>query len=165
MIVLGLDPGTTKSAIVLWNGQSVTLAREVDNGVLLSLLRSSETLMGAEGLDLPDRPVLVIEKFESMGMVVGMEVMETIYWSGRFDEAYARKPWGVVGRVTRRDVKLHLCGNMRAKDTNVRQALIDRFGGIQAVGTRKSPGPLHSVTGHCWSALAVAVTYFDQANK
>ncbi len=157
MIVLGCDPGTTKSAIVLWNGQSVTLASEMPNEALLDLLRRARDEFREE----KSCPMLAIEKFESMGMVVGAEVFETVYWSGRFHEAY---PDDSVGRVTRRDVKLHLCGNMRAKDTNVRQALIDRFGGVGAVGTRKSPGPLHGVTGHCWSALAVAVTYYDKAN-
>jgi hypothetical protein len=43
---------------------------------------------------------------------------------------------------------------MRAKDANIRQALIDRFG---AVGTKKMPGPLFGVSSHYWAALAVAV--------
>jgi hypothetical protein len=57
--------------------------------------------------------------------------------------------------VFRRDVKLHLCGSARAKDPNIRQALLDRFG---PVGTKKAPGPLYGVKSHIWSALAVAVT-------
>jgi hypothetical protein len=43
---------------------------------------------------------------------------------------------------------------MRAKDPNVRQALLDKIG---PVGTKKNPGPLYGVSGHGWSALAVAV--------
>jgi hypothetical protein len=64
-------------------------------------------------------------------MPVGAEVFETIYWSGRFAEAY-----GVEhdARITRIDVKMHLCHSPRAKDGNVRQALIDRFG---KPGTKK----------------------------
>lgn len=64
--------------------------------------------------------------------------------------------------MTRRAVKLHLCGSMRAKDGNIRQALVDRFGGqAQAVGTKKAPGPLFGLSSHRWSALAVAVTWWD----
>ncbi len=69
------------------------------------------------------------------------------------------------GLLKRFDVKLHLCGNARAKDTNIRQALIDRFGGIEgkskAVGTKKAPGPLYGCKSHMWAALAVAVTWWD----
>ena len=64
--------------------------------------------------------------------------------------------------VYREDVKLHLCGSPRAKDANIRQALIDRWGGkAEAVGTVKKPGPLYGVKSHAWSALAVAVTALE----
>jgi len=61
---------------------------------------------------------------------------------------------------------MHLCKNNRAKDANIRQALLDRFpatGGGKApqIGTKKQPGPLYGVTSHLWSALAVAVTWAD----
>jgi hypothetical protein len=48
---------------------------------------------------------------------------------------------------------------MKAKDANVRQALIDRYGGkAEAIGTVKKQGPLYRVKSHAWQALAVAVT-------
>jgi len=47
---------------------------------------------------------------------------------------------------------------MKAKDANIRQALIDKLG---PVGTKKSPGPLWGVKSHIWSALAVAVTALE----
>jgi hypothetical protein len=62
---------------------------------------------------------------------------------------------GVVRLIPRRDVKLTLCGSARAKDTNIRQALIDALG---EVGTKKNPGPLYGVSGHYWAALGVAYT-------
>jgi len=58
-------------------------------------------------------------------------------------------------------VKLHLCGSARAKDTNIRQALIDRYGGSAAIGKKAAPGPLYGVSKDVWSALAVAVTAAD----
>ena len=67
--------------------------------------------------------------------------------------------------VYRKDVKLHLCGDLRAKDANIRQALIDLFGPgkERAIGKKKTPGPLYGIRKHEWSALAVAVTYHDRA--
>ena len=66
--------------------------------------------------------------------------------------------------VYRHEVKLHLCGSARAKDANVRQALIDRFGPGKelAIGRKAAPGPLYGMTGDCWAALGVAVTDADQ---
>jgi hypothetical protein len=61
-------------------------------------------------------------------------------------------------------VKMHLCGNTRAKDGNIRQALLDRFGPGKAIacGTKKQPGPLYGVSKDVWQALALAVTWSDQ---
>jgi len=94
------------------------------------------------------------EHLQCFGMAIGKETFETAYWIGSIRE-YCRTLGAPFHRVYRSEVKMHLCQSMRAKDANVRQALIDRFG---AVGTKKNPGPLHGVSGHCWSALAVAVT-------
>ena len=102
---------------------------------------------------------IAIEMIASYGMAVGKEVFETCVWIGRFVQAA-----GVdrVRLVYRKDVKLHLCGSPRAKDANIRQALIDRWGGkAEAVGTVKRPGPLYGVKSHAWAALAVAVTALE----
>ena len=76
------------------------------------------------------------------------------------------RDWPKPAELTRRAVKLHLCGSARAKDTNIRAALIDRFGGTggrrAAVGLKASPGPLYGIRSHEWAALAVAVTWHDQ---
>jgi hypothetical protein len=62
----------------------------------------------------------------------------------------------------RATVKAHLCRSAKAKDSNVRQALIDLFGGKEnAIGTKKTPGPLYGISGDVWAALAVAVTWYD----
>jgi len=100
--------------------------------------------------------VLAIEMIASYGMAVGRDVFETCVWIGRFVEAWR---WPAEPRlIYRRDVKLHLCGSSRAKDANVRQALIDLYGGPSAIGKKASKGPLYGVKSHAWSALAVAVT-------
>lgn len=59
-------------------------------------------------------------------------------------------------------MKLHLCSDMRAKDSNIWQALLDRFGGKSAaVGLKKTPGPLYGITSHARAALALAITDHD----
>jgi hypothetical protein len=77
-------------------------------------------------------------------------------WAGRFAEAAHRVP---VVLLPRRAVKLALCGDSRAKDANIRQAFIDRFGGSAAIGRKAAPGPLYVISRDVWSALAIAVTY------
>ena len=101
----------------------------------------------------------VIEMVASYGMPVGREVFETVRWIGRFHEAF-----GGAEYVYRKDVKIHLCQSMRAKDANVRQAILDLFppaggGKVPQVGTKLQPGPLYGVRKDIWSALAVALTF------
>jgi hypothetical protein len=86
----------------------------------------------------------------SYGMAVGSSIFETCVWIGRFIEV-ARTP---VRLCYRKDVKMHLCGSMRAKDGNIRQRLIDIFG---PQGTKKQPGKTYGIKSHTWAALAVAV--------
>jgi hypothetical protein len=57
-------------------------------------------------------------------------------------------------------VKLHLCHYSRAKEGNIRQALIDRFGG-QAVLKSAAPGPPYGISGDVWAALALGMTWVD----
>lgn len=146
MTVIGLDPGPVRSAIVALDGLRIVQHDTLPNAEVLRLLSNLGPTFGT----------LVIEKIEAMGMTVGAEVFETVFHSGRFAQAW-RGPWD---RVTRRQVKLHLCGHMRAKDPNVRQSLVDKFGGKElAIGRKHSPGPLYGVSGDQWSALAVAITW------
>ena len=140
-MLIGIDPGPRESAFVVWGGDRVVRACDMANAEL------------AEYLDSASSPV-ACEWIESFGMAVGREVFETVFAIGTFSQ-HAR-----LRLVPRRDVKMHLCQSVRAKDGNIRQALIDRFG---SVGTRKNPGPLFGISNHRWAALAVAVTAFDVA--
>jgi hypothetical protein len=101
-------------------------------------------------LDAMFKHRVAIEWIESYGMAVGQEVFRTVFQIGRMQQQL-----GPVRLIPRRDVKLTLCGSARAKDTNIRQALIDAIG---EVGTKKNPGPLYGVSGHYWAALGVAYT-------
>lgn len=147
-LILAIDPGNEMSAYVLWDGQSIKHHAKVDNGALLYTI--------GNGVLLCD--VLVIEQIASYGMAVGESVFETVFWSGRFAQVFHAqlKP---VFRLKRMEVKMHLCHSSRAKDGNIRQALIDRLG---LPGTKKNPGGTYGIHADEWAALAVAVTWWDQ---
>lgn len=151
-MLIAIDPGPEQSAYVLYDTVNGTPAafEKVPNQLLLDTL---------EPLVEQDGNTAAIEMIASYGMPVGAEVFETCLWIGRYAETFARL--GVPVRfVYRKDVKVHLCGSVRAKDGNVRQALIDRYGPGKelAVGRKATPGPLYGVSGDVWAALAVAVT-------
>lgn len=149
MKVLAIDPGCTESAFVLFDGERVSDHGILPNAEMLRRIRAR--LFGG-----PD-VLTVIEAIESYGMAVGRSTFETVFWAGRFAQAAGR-----FGRLPRSTIKLHLCHSRRAKDGNIRQALLDRFGGkVAAVGTKHAPGPIHGVTSHRLAALAVAVTWWD----
>jgi hypothetical protein len=155
LTVLAIDPGYEQSAYVLFDGRAVVEHAIEPNADLLR--RLSSRWRGNE------ISAIVLEQIESFGMAVGREVFETVFWTGRFfDRAQHTTP--TVDRMPRRTVKLHLCQSARAQDSNIRVALLDRFGGKErAIGKKKSAGPLFGIKSHEWSALAIAVTYWDQA--
>jgi hypothetical protein len=86
---------------------------------------------------------------------------QTVFWTGRFFEAATRRG-ADVSRLPRKAIRIHLCGSARAQDSNLRVALMDRFGGGErAKGTKKAKGPLFGIKSHEWSALALGVTWWD----
>ncbi len=148
MDLIAIDPGSEKSAVVEWKDGMIVVHTIEENKVLLDWLACRNSL-----------PTVVIEMVASYGMAVGAEVFETCVWVGRFMEAS-----GVcANRMFRSEVKMHLCGNTKAKDGNIRQRLIDIYGGGKGEkfvkGTKKAPGPLYGFAADQWQALALGVTY------
>lgn len=143
-IVLGIDPGPKEHAFVWWDAD--------ENRVIeLQTRPSFEVLYSPVQRSLLSKvKTVACEWIESYGMAVGQEVFRTVAGIGWLAGTIGTE----VRLVPRKAVKMHLCQSMRAKDANIRQSLIDRFG---AVGTKKAPGPLFGVSSHYWAALAVAV--------
>ena len=152
MRLLAIDPGNEESAAVIYDttGGEVLEFHKMPNGEMLGWLWAAH----AVGCEL-----LAVEMIASYGMPVGAEVFDTCVWIGRFLDRWDSRCHARWVRIFRKNVKLHLCGTTRAKDPNVRQALIDRYGGKEkAIGKKATPGPLYGISGDCWAALAVAVT-------
>ena len=151
MKILALDPGTTKSGAV-WLSDDLT----VDSCAILD----NEDLL--QFLTVEDSDVLAVEWIKAMGMPQSDDVIETVEWIGRFRERWGRR--GPFVKITRREVKMYICGRMDAKDPNIRQSLIDMYpktggGKVPQIGIKAQPGPLFGMSSHCWSALAVGITY------
>jgi hypothetical protein len=146
MKILAVDPGNVESAYIFFDG-GIGRFGKVPNADMREIIlqaRNSGT-------------VLACEMIASYGMAVGASVFETCVWIGRFLEA-----WGddkTVRLVKRIEVKSHVCHSAKAKDANIRQALIDRFG---EPGKKSSPGATYGISADVWAALAVAVTAYDK---
>lgn len=147
--ILAIDPGTTESGWCLYH---------TERGVMGSGVKPNDLMLDEIRYQPFDH--LAIEMIASYGMAVGREVFETCVWIGRMIETFQYPR--AVRLVYRRDVKLHLCGSPRAKDANIRQALLDLIG---PQGTKKQPGPTYGVKSHAWAALGVAVTAAHQMRE
>jgi len=152
--LIGIDPGTTESAFVAMSGRDLVRFGKVPNDMMLSQLNY-------EAIQSDNLAVLVVEMVSSYGMPVGSEMFDTCVWIGRFIQVWGRR----TERIVRQTVRAAMCHSSKATDSNVRAALIERYGGqTAAIGNVKKKGPLHGVTGDVWSALAVATTYLERAD-
>lgn len=149
--LLCVDPGPVLSAWCF-----------VEDGVLLDFGKwPNEMLleMARCGRGGSCMPLLVIEDIESFGMPVGREVFRTAQWIGRFIEA--REDGGEGGNhrlLPRSLVKLTMCGTRKARDANVRQAVIDRVGEPPTKARPNARLPRRPAADE-WNALAIALTF------
>ena len=141
-IVVGIDPGPVESAYVVWDGTDILEYGDLNNGVLLPFMAEHDGIKA-------------IEQIRGFGILASNPLFDTCVWVGRFVQAWGEE---VCELVPRKTVVTHLCGNARAGDKFVREALIARIG---PQGTKKEPGPTYGIAGHKWPALAVAVAYAD----
>jgi len=161
MLLIAIDPGSTESAFVVWDGESICHKGKEPNDAALQIVQDF-------GVNSFNR--CAIEQVASYGMAVGAEVFETVRWAGRFEQAFGAER---VDRIKRMEVKMHLCHRPTANDANIRQAIIDRFGGPSSIrsrqkakpkkGTPETPaGALYGVSGDEWTALGVALAWWDK---
>ncbi len=152
-MILSIDPGNEYSAYSLLNEElkPVKFGKVLNHELLVIL---DDLLSSAF---VTDFAIEMIGHYGT-GMPAGKTVFDTCVWIGRFTERYFQIRAKEPTYIMRKDEKINLCGNMKAKDSNIRQALIDRFG---PVGTKKNPGWFYGVSKDVWAAIAVGVTFHD----
>ncbi len=140
MNILGIDPGSTLSAYVMYRADT----REIlERGILANDLLIDMLSVICDVGDI----AVYIEMVASYGMPVGKDVFETCVIIGKIVRELERE--GIPVRyIYRKDVKMTLCGSMKAKDANIRQACIDILGKEACRGIKKD----------MWSALAICLT-------
>lgn len=164
-MILAIDPGNIESGYVVVDENTL---RPLDKGKVKNEKLLDDICM-ERFEDLDDKESIehvAIEMVASYGMPVGATVFETCVWIGRFIEAI---PTDVEPKfIYRKDEKINICHTMKAKDSNIVQALIDRFApntSNKGKGTKKEPGWFYGFKKDIWQAYAVAVTYHDMYLK
>lgn len=158
--IFAIDPGTEESGFVFYNHPFIPRKGKIKNKLILDIISESAF------------DILVCEMIASYGMPVGQTTFETCVWIGRFLQlaelkgkhtalVFKKKYNPEIGAES---VNQCICKNNKAKDKNIRQAIIDMYpatggGKIPPVGIKSNPGPLFGISGDMWSALAVAITY------
>lgn len=155
--ILAIDPGNIESAyVVIDDDLRPVWFGKVANHELLEKVGdlTNDPEFGGAAL-------VAIEMVASYGMPVGADVFETCVWIGRF---YQRLVHRLPLLVKRHPVKVHHCHSGKAKDSNIVQALVDRFAPGQpnkGKGTKAQPGWFHGFAADVWQAYALAVYVAD----
>ena len=157
VLVLGIDPGSSKSGWALWEpGRKVHASAKDDGGAMYNdrLLHACRTSAGLANIDL-----VVIER-----MVIYQRSMDTIHdtivYYGRLIEVLNQRGAEFV-LVKRSEVCSHLsiATGKGSRDSKVIETVKHIVG---SPGTKSAPGPTYGVTGHSWQALGAAIAGYDK---
>jgi len=182
MIIFGIDPGPVESAYLVFEDinfedskfdfekrtfQSFLKERlenskinlfeyaKIENEALLIQIQKIIDYYFDEDI------IFAIEGIVNYGMPVGNNTIRTITYYGRLYQFLLAR--GVkkedIYIVSRQEVKKHHCGGATvAKDGNIRQALIDKYG---EPGTQKNVGFTYGIVNDMWSAFGIATYIYE----
>lgn len=156
MRILAIDPGNMETGYAILQLPEFQLIEfgKTENNALLGRFKAPLNV-----------DAVAIEMVASYGMAVGREVFETCVWIGRFTQALQGEN---INYIYRREEKLALCHDSKAKDSNIRQALIDRYAKHDlknGKGTKANPDVFYGVSKDVWQAIAVGVTHFEKQQR
>lgn len=157
MKILAIDVGTTETGFCLIDKDTYRPIRfgKVSNEELLNIVKNE------------DYDILIYEEFQSYGMPIGISTITSITWNGRYIQSALDRN-KIVDYIYRKEEKLNLCGSMKAKDSNIRQALIDRFAKFDfknGKGVKGNTDFFYGFSKDVWSAFAVGVTWLDKQKE
>ena len=157
MRIAAIDPGPTKSALVVCEMLGAQQLPTLHEWVVLD----NEALLTRLGCEHSWHRVL-IERVAPYGQTIGWETIETIEWLSKF-AFQAELHIHHVNPIARTQVKLALFGTtQRITDSAIRDEIIHRYGGkAQAVGKKKTPGPLYGLKADLWQAFALIIAWPD----
>lgn len=155
MKILGIDPSNVHSAYCLVDTKDMHPIEFgiIDNQEMIKNIKRIKEECGENEIIH-----FVIEGMQNQGMPVGNTVFDTVLLIGRFIEHAIFNSYDKIIMIYRRDEKLCICNNTRAKDSNIRQALINKYG---EVGIKKNQGFFYGFKKDCWAAFAVIETYHE----
>ena len=164
MRFIACDPGNEKSALVIYDAYAKTIGGQFigpnkDCRLWLKHLAPIHQLLVMEYT----KPYVRYTKAKKP--YFPSQVMLTAREQGRFQEIFEsvdRK----VDYIFRQTVKAHIAGKATANDSEIRKALLDRYGGERvALGKKASPGPLWGIKADLWQALAAGIAYAEKKLK
>lgn len=153
-MIFAIDPGNEQSAYVCLNDDFSI--KEGDK------LENEDIICGLENfLDYGNNKHVAIEMVACYGMAVGKTVFDTCVFIGRLVQVCIEHDIEPTF-IYRKDEKMTLCHSMKAKDANIRQALIDKYAKFDfknGKGTKANPDTFYGFKADMWAAMAVAHAY------
>lgn len=166
-ILLAIDPGDVESAFVFIDVDTYKplYFKKTENDTMYYLMDEY-----IESYKYNDKFSLSVacEMVASYGMSVGKNVFQTCVAIGELSMYFGLMHDTNVEYIYRKDETMNLCGSMRAKDSNVRVALIDRFAKFDfksGKGTKKNQDWFYGFSADIWAAYACGVTWIDIKKK
>ena len=160
MRILAIDPGNEESGYALIDNvtyKPIAIGKK-ENHTL------REMICGGQFSNVDHVSIEMIGHY-GKGMPAGKTVFDTCIWIGRFLELLGGNTVGPdIELVLRATIKAHICGSTAAKDSNISQALIDRFAPAvrnRGKGTVANPGWFYGFKADIWQAYALAVYTAD----
>lgn len=158
--VLAVDPGSSISGyVVLTDDNVITDKGIVDNEEMLLMMNSQ-----VADHCVVEKPGAHVMTIKATGHpYIPEHVKETLIYFGRL-QAYWEllSDSGEFYAMARRDALKYVTGKgSRVGDKEMRAGLISLYGGPDAIGLKKNPGPLYGISSHMWAALGLGVAYHD----
>jgi len=160
--ILAIDPGPEKSGYIflslnMHNSFKIIDKEHIYNYNIFNIILNKCAIYG--------KIEVVIETIVTYGNTMSQDTIDTAIFAGRFYQ-FSNDLKLKTTFIKRPDVQLNLCKTTRAKRSNMKQAIKDRFGEF---GTKKNPQRLYKLKErlekgkieHLWSALELGITYVD----